>query len=126
MLRERADPAMARYRQMEAQLGYEPDVVDGEEIGSFLNDVAALDDEATGEVVLDATGGEKGKTSPIWRTGRDCEANRTAKQNWEHSLSGRRRCVSLFWQRPGIETRSGLGVHRAEPEGIERNPGQRQ
>ena len=48
------------------------------------------------------------------------------KAKWGHSLSGRRRYVALFWQRPGMDTRSGLGVHRAEPERIERNLGQLQ
>ena len=56
--RQRADPAMARYRRMEAQLGLEPDEVDEEGIRSFLDDAAAPGDEAMGEFALAAAGGE--------------------------------------------------------------------
>ena len=57
--RERTDPAMVRFRRMEARLGFEPDEVDREKIRSFLVDAAALGDEAMGEIAMDAAGGER-------------------------------------------------------------------
>ncbi len=56
--RDRVDPETARYRRMEARLGYEPGEVNEGRIRSVLSDAAALGEEAMGEIALDAAGGE--------------------------------------------------------------------
>lgn len=50
---ERADPALARFRRLEAQLGLDPDEIDADEIHRRLADAAALGEEALGEVAAD-------------------------------------------------------------------------
>ncbi len=51
---ERQDPVAARYRRLEAQLGYDPDEADESMIHDRLRDAALLGDEALGEVAGDA------------------------------------------------------------------------
>lgn len=50
---ERADPALARFRRLEARLGLDPDEIDADEIHRRLADAAALGEEALGEVAAD-------------------------------------------------------------------------
>lgn len=52
---ERADRELARYRKLEAQLGYDPDEADEGAVRRRLNDAAALGEEAMGELAADAT-----------------------------------------------------------------------
>lgn len=50
---ERADPALARFRRLEARLGLDPDEIDADEIHRRLADADALGEEALGEVAAD-------------------------------------------------------------------------
>ena len=52
---EREDCELARFRRLEAQLGYEPDEADEDAIRSHLDDAARLGEEALGEIAADAT-----------------------------------------------------------------------
>ena len=52
---ERADPELARYRKLEALLGYDPDEADEGAVRHRLHDAAALGEEAMGELAADAT-----------------------------------------------------------------------
>ena len=51
---ERNDPEIARFRRLEAQLGYDPDEADEEEMREHLRDAEMLGEEAWGEVAADA------------------------------------------------------------------------
>ena len=51
---ERNDPEIARFRRLEAQLGYDPDEADEEEMRQHLRDAEVLGEEAWGEVAADA------------------------------------------------------------------------
>ncbi len=51
---ERADPELARFRRLEAQLGLEPDEADENEVRRYLADAAELGEEALGEIAADA------------------------------------------------------------------------
>ena len=55
---EREDCELARFRRLEAQLGYEPDEADEDAIRSHLDDAAILGEEALGEIAADATLGD--------------------------------------------------------------------
>ena len=55
---EREDHALARFRRLEAQLGYEPDEADEAAIRRRLDDAAQLGEEALGEIAADATLGD--------------------------------------------------------------------
>ena len=55
LLTERADPELARYRKLEALLGYDPDEADEGAVRHRLDDAAALGEEAMGELAADAT-----------------------------------------------------------------------
>ena len=50
---ERADPALARFRRLEARLGLDPDEIGADEIHRRLADADALGEEALGEVAAD-------------------------------------------------------------------------
>ena len=50
---ERADPALARFRRLEARLGLDPDEIDAAEIRLRLADAEALGEEALEEVAAD-------------------------------------------------------------------------
>ena len=52
---ERDDPELARYRKLEALLGYDPDEADEDAVRQRLHDAAALGEEAMGELAADAT-----------------------------------------------------------------------
>ena len=52
---ERADPELARYRKLEALLGYDPDEADEDAVQYRLHDAAALGEEAMVELAADAT-----------------------------------------------------------------------
>ena len=51
---ERADPALARFRRLEAQLGSDPDELDEGVVRRRLDDAPALGEEALGEIAADA------------------------------------------------------------------------
>ncbi|MDE0359764.1 MAG: hypothetical protein OXI74_01200 [Rhodospirillaceae bacterium] len=51
---ERNDPEIARFRRLEAQLGYDPDEADQKEMREHLRDADVLGEEAWGEVAADA------------------------------------------------------------------------
>ena len=51
---ERRDPAIVRFRRLEAQLGYDPDEVDEDALRDHLRDAATLGEEALGEIAGDA------------------------------------------------------------------------
>ena len=55
---EREDRELARFRRLEAQLGYEPDEADEDAIRRRLNDAVELGEEALGEIAADATLGD--------------------------------------------------------------------
>ena len=50
---EREDPELARFRRLEAQLGYDPDEADEDDILGRLNDAGAIGEEALAEVAAD-------------------------------------------------------------------------
>ncbi len=52
---ERVDPELARYRKLEALLGYDPDEADEDAMRRRLHDAATLGEEAMGELAADAT-----------------------------------------------------------------------
>lgn len=51
---ERADPELARFRRLEAQLGHEPDEADENEVRLHLADATELGEDASGEIAADA------------------------------------------------------------------------
>ena len=55
---EREDGELARFRRLEAQLGYEPDEAAEDAIRRRLDDAAELGEEALGEIAADATLGD--------------------------------------------------------------------
>ena len=55
---ERKSPELARFRRLEAQLGYDPDEADEAAIRRRLEDAAELGEEALGEIAADATLGD--------------------------------------------------------------------
>ena len=62
---EREDCELARFRRLEAQLGYEPDEADEDAIRRHLDDAAELGEEALGEIAADATLGDDALSSMI-------------------------------------------------------------
>lgn len=52
---ERENPGLARFRRLEAQLGFEPDEADEVAIRRHLDDATMLGEEALGEIAADAT-----------------------------------------------------------------------
>lgn len=50
---EREDPGLARFRRLEAQLGYDPDEADEDDIMGRLDDAGAIGEEALAEVAAD-------------------------------------------------------------------------
>ena len=52
---ERENPGLARFRRLEAQLGFEPDEADEVAIHRHLDDATMLGEEALGEIAADAT-----------------------------------------------------------------------
>lgn len=52
---ERENPELARFRRLEAQLGFEPDEADEAAICRHLDDATMLGEEALGEIAADAT-----------------------------------------------------------------------
>lgn len=58
LIMERGDPELTRFRRLEAQLGYEPDEADEDEIYRHLNDARKLGEEALGEIAAEATLGD--------------------------------------------------------------------
>ena len=62
---ERTDCELARFRRLEAQLGYEPDEADEDAIRSHLDDATRLGEEALGEIAADATLGDDALSSMV-------------------------------------------------------------
>ncbi len=60
---ERADCELARFRRLEAQLGYEPDEADEDAIRHHLDDAARLGEEALGEIAAHTMPGDDALSS---------------------------------------------------------------
>ena len=63
---ERADPGLARYRKLEALLGYDPDEADEDAVQRRLHDADTLGEEAMGELAADATLDDNPMKSMAW------------------------------------------------------------
>ncbi len=62
---ERENPELACYRRLEAQLGYEPDETDENELKSWLDDANKLGEKALGEIAADVKPGDHTANSVI-------------------------------------------------------------